>query len=108
MTPTQNLILLADSSTSFRDLLASMFTDFLAEKQLFSADTHKGATDSANGLMSKEDLCREFGISSTTLTEWMKKGFVPYLRYDRRVYFERSAVLEAGRRHTKYMHTKGK
>lgn len=108
MPQTQNLILLADSSESLRDLLASMFTDFLAEKQPFSANAPKGATDAPNGLMSKEDMCREFGISSTTLTEWMKKGFIPYLRYDRRVYFERSAVLEAGRRHTKYMHTKGK
>ena len=58
--------------------------------------------------MSKDDVCREFGISLTTLTEWMKKGLIPFLRFDRRVYFERAAILEAGRTHTKYKHSKGK
>jgi hypothetical protein len=99
MTQTQNLILLADSPESLRDLLASMFTDFLAANPPL---TPPPAPSTKKEFMTKEDVCHEFGISSTTATEWMKKGFLPYLRYDRRVYFERSAVIEAGRRHTKY------
>ncbi|WP_400193142.1 helix-turn-helix domain-containing protein [Hymenobacter sp. B81] len=57
--------------------------------------------------MSIPDVCREFGISKTTLSEWKNKGLVPFVRLGRRVYFERAAILEAGKRHTKYQHRKG-
>jgi hypothetical protein len=117
MTQAQNFILLADSPDSLRDLLAPMFTDFLTANLTGSLAANLTAPLATNPpvptvthkeFMTKEDLCLEFGISSTTATEWMKKGFIPFLRYDRRVYFERSAVIEAGRRHTKYTHSKSK
>ena len=95
MPQVQNLVLLADSLESLRALLSPLIAEAITANQT----TQPAASDA---LLSKEDVCREFGISNTTLTEWMKKGFMPFLRYDRRVYFERSAVLEAGRRHTKY------
>ncbi|MCC3152759.1 helix-turn-helix domain-containing protein [Hymenobacter sp. BT770] len=98
---TPNLAIVADSPESFRDLLRSIVAE------LFPANT-TASPAAPDGLMSKEEVCREFGISSTTLTEWMKKGLIPFLRYDRRVYFERAAILEAGRTHTKYKHSKGK
>lgn len=50
-------------------------------------------------LLSKAEVCQELGISLNTLTEWMKDGIVPYLRYGRRVYFERHRLLAAGRFH---------
>jgi hypothetical protein len=98
MPQAQHLVLLAESLESFSALLSPLIAEAFAANQ----HTQIAAPDP---LLSKEDVCREFGISNTTLTEWMKKGFMPYLRYDRRVYFERSAVLEAGRRHTKYQHS---
>jgi hypothetical protein len=50
-------------------------------------------------LLSKQELADEFGISLVTLTDWMKKG-LPFLRLHKRVYFERSKVLEIMRRQT--------
>lgn len=57
-------------------------------------------------LLTIEDVCREFGISKTTLSEWMKNDIVPFLRLGRRVYFERAQVVAAGRKHTKYQRGK--
>jgi hypothetical protein len=96
---TPNFAIVADSPESFRDLLLSIVAEILPANNVASSTA-------LNGLMSKEDVCREFDISLTTLTEWMKKGLIPFLRYDRRVYFERAAILEAGRTHTKYKHAK--
>jgi excisionase family DNA binding protein len=50
-------------------------------------------------LLTKEQVCHELGISANTLTEWMKDGTVPFLRYGRRVYFEWHQLLAAGRAH---------
>lgn len=50
-------------------------------------------------LATKEEVCQEFGISLNTLTEWMRDGTVPFLRYGRRVYFEWPRLLDAGRCH---------
>lgn len=54
-------------------------------------------TDPPKRLLTKEEVCREFTISLNTLTEWMKDGTVPFLRYGRRVYFEWPQLLAAGR-----------
>jgi len=51
----------------------------------------------AERLLTKEQVCHELGISLNTLTEWMKDGTVPFLRYGRRVYFEWHQLLAAGR-----------
>jgi hypothetical protein len=99
MSFTPHLAIVADSPESFRDLIRSVVAEFFpANPTVTSA--------APDGLMSKEDVCREFSITLTTLTEWMKKGLIPFLRFDRRVYFERAAILEAGRNHTKYKHFK--
>lgn len=50
-------------------------------------------------LLSKQELADELGISLVTLTVWMKKG-LPFLRLHKRVFFERSKVLEIMRRQT--------
>lgn len=50
-------------------------------------------------LLSKQELADELGISLVTLTDWMKKG-LPFLRLHKRVFFERSKVLEIMRRQT--------
>ena len=50
-------------------------------------------------LLSKQELADELGISLVTLTDWMKKG-LPFLRLRKRVFFERSKVLEIMRRQT--------
>lgn len=50
-------------------------------------------------LLSKQDLAAELGVSLVTLTDWMKKG-LPFLRLHKRVFFERSKVLEIMRRQT--------
>ena len=63
-------------------------------------------TPAIDHLLTKEQACREFGVSKTTLTEWMKAGIVPFIRLGRRVYLERDQVMAAGRSHTKYKRTK--
>jgi DNA-binding transcriptional regulator YhcF (GntR family) len=50
-------------------------------------------------LLSKRELAAEPGISLVTLTDWMKKG-LPFLRLHKRVFFERSKVLEIMRGQT--------
>ncbi|MDN5287695.1 MAG: hypothetical protein JWR38_3969 [Mucilaginibacter sp.] len=50
-------------------------------------------------LLSKQELADELGISLVTLTDWMKKG-LPFLRLHKRVFFERSKILEIMRRQT--------
>jgi predicted DNA-binding transcriptional regulator AlpA len=50
-------------------------------------------------LLSKQELAAELGISLVTLTDWMKKG-LPFLRLHKRVFFQRSEVLEVMRRQT--------
>ncbi|MBB5620966.1 hypothetical protein HDE69_002019 [Pedobacter cryoconitis] len=50
-------------------------------------------------LLSKQELAAELGISLVTLTDWMKKG-LPFLRLHKRVFFERSKVLEIMRQQT--------
>ena len=50
-------------------------------------------------LLSKQELADELGISLVTLTNWMKKG-LPFLRLHKRVFFERSKVIEIMRRQT--------
>jgi hypothetical protein len=45
-------------------------------------------------LLSKQELAAELGVSLVTLTDWMKKG-LPYLRLHKRVYFQKSEVLNA-------------
>lgn len=62
-------------------------------------DERAATTTPSKQLLTKEEVCQEFGISLNTLTEWMKEGTVPFLRYGRRVYFEWPCLLAAGRAH---------
>ena len=92
------LVILTDSPETFEELLLKTFAKMIAP----------GApkVDGPDALLTKTEACREFGISLTTLTEWQKNGTVPFIRLGRRIYFERSMVLEAGRKHTRYQHRK--
>lgn len=62
-------------------------------------DNRASSPTPSKQLLTKEEVCQEFGISLNTLTEWMKDGTVPFLRYGRRVYFEWASLLAAGRTH---------
>ena len=88
-----NVVIVAESADAFEQLLSE------AIKRALPAT---GSAQPVIQLHTKEEVCEEFGISLTTLTEWMKDGIVPFLRYGRRVYFERHSLLEAGRSHVKY------
>ena len=92
------LVILTDSPETFREFLRDTFAEMMVP----------GApkVDGPDSLLTKTEACREFGISLTTLTEWQKNGTVPFIRLGRRIYFERSMVLEAGRKHTRYQHRK--
>ena len=93
-----HVIILADSPETFEELFLKTFA------KMIPPGTSK--VDGPDSLLTKTDACREFGISLTTLTEWQKNGTVPFIRLGRRIYFERSMVLEAGRKHTRYQHRK--
>lgn len=95
----QNLVILADSPNTFRDLLRSTLLELLP-----SPTTNAAPVES---LMSMAEVCKELDISKTTLIAWKKNGLVPFVRLGHRVYFERSKVLDAGRRHSKYQTCKG-
>ena len=89
----QNLVILADSPSAFRELLRSTLLELLPTPS---------ATVTPDSLLSMADACEELGVSKTTLTEWKKNGIVPFVRLGRRIYFERAKVLDAGRSHAKY------
>ena len=102
----QNLLILADSPATFRDLLSDTLRELLpnATAQLTPALTSEGAA--AGKLLNMQEACETFGISKTTLTDWKKRGIVPFIRLGRRIYFERERVLEAGRTHQRYQHNR--
>ena len=90
-------IILADNPDAFRDMVRNTIAD------LFPQPTSPKESDQ---LLTIEEACAEFGISKTTLQEWKKRQIIPFLRLGRRIYFERSKLLEAGRGHTKYQRNK--
>ncbi|MCC2545473.1 helix-turn-helix domain-containing protein [Hymenobacter sp. BT175] len=96
-----NLLVLADSPESFRDLIRATLIELLPPALLQPA-----VAAPSDSLLTITEACREFGISKTTLTEWKKKGIVPFIRLGRRVYFERAAILDAGRTHQRYQQTR--
>jgi excisionase family DNA binding protein len=101
----QNLMILADSPASFRELLSETLRELLPimAGQLAPAVAPDGP---AGKLLTMREACEAFGISKTTLSDWKKRGLVPFVRLGRRVYFERERVLEAGRAHQRYQHTR--
>ena len=101
----QNLMILADSPATFRELLSDTLRELLPNVggQLAPAVAPEGA---GGKLLTMREACEAFGISKTTLSDWKKRGLVPFVRLGRRVYFERERVLEAGRAHQRYQHTR--
>jgi excisionase family DNA binding protein len=85
------LLVLADSPEAFRELLRATIAELLPVALPTTTNP------SADALLTTAEACREFGISKTTLSEWKKKGIVPFVRLGRRIYFERDKVLAAGR-----------
>lgn len=97
MTALNSLMLLADSPDTLREVLRPIIQELMLEALTAKSET------AADRLMTVEEVCNEFGITKTTLLQWRKDGKVPDIRLGgRRVYFERSAILEAGRAHAKY------
>ena len=90
-------IILADNPDAFQDMLRNTI------RELFPSPVSAKEPDQ---LLTIEEACAEFGISKTTLQEWKKRQIVPFLRLGRRIYFERSKLIEAGRSHTKYQRSK--
>ena len=101
----QNLLILADSPATFRELLSETLRELLpnAAAQLAPVVAPEGA---AGNLLTMQEACATFGISKTTLGDWKKRGIVPFIRLGRRIYFERERVLEAGRTHQRYQHNR--
>ena len=97
-----NFIVLTDQPEEFQQWLEDIINRAVAKA------TAGNMTLPQNGenLFTKEEACRQFGVSKTTLTQWMKAGIVPFIRLGRRVYLERDQVMAAGRSHTKYKRTK--
>lgn len=52
----------------------------------------------AEGWVGKKDTAAHLKISLRTLNEWMKKGFIPYIRIGRGLRFKLSEVDEAMKR----------
>lgn len=100
----QNLMILADSPATFRELLSETLRELLPHGTAQLTPTM--SSDGAGALLTMQEACTAFGISKTTLTDWKKRGIVPFIRLGRRVYFERERVLEAGRSHQRYQHNR--
>ena len=101
----QNLMILADSPATFRELLSETLRELMPNVAAHfpPAVAPEGA---ASKLLNMREACEAFGISKTTLTDWKKRGIVPFIRLGRRIYFERERVLEAGRTHQRYQHNR--
>ncbi|MHA1973115.1 MAG: helix-turn-helix domain-containing protein [Candidatus Hodarchaeales archaeon] len=46
-------------------------------------------------LLSTEEVCKIFNVSTVTLYKWKKKGLIPYYKVGRRVYFKNSEIIES-------------
>jgi len=100
-----NLLILADSPATFRELLGDTLRELLPS-MAGSLPPAFAPTEARESLMTMREACAAFGISKTTLTDWKKRGIVPFVRLGRRINFERERVLEAGRKHQRYQHNR--
>jgi excisionase family DNA binding protein len=50
---------------------------------------------------SKKQMAAHFNVSTRTIDEWMRKGYLPYFRIGRQVRFKKSDVDEAMNRNFK-------
>ncbi len=46
-------------------------------------------------LISRKQAAQLFQVSLVTLNDWAKKGFIPFYRMNRRVYYKKSEVLNS-------------
>lgn len=46
-------------------------------------------------LIKTEEACELLGVTKVTLLDWRKKGLVPFLKLNSRVYYKRSELLAA-------------
>ena len=97
-------MILADSPATFHELLSKALRELMPNAAAHL--TPAVAPEGAGKLLSMREACEAFGISKTTLTDWKKRGIVPFIRLGRRIYFERERVLEAGRAHQRYQHNR--
>jgi len=43
-------------------------------------------------IFDKNEVARMFSVTTVTITDWMKKGILPYIRMNHRVYFTKSDI----------------
>lgn len=98
----QTLVVLTDQPEEFQQWLEDIINRAVTKATAGNITL----SQTRENLFTKEEACRQFGVSKTTLTQWMKAGVVPFIRLGRRVYLERDQVMAAGRSHTKYKRTK--
>lgn len=46
-------------------------------------------------LLKRKDLAKLFGVSLVTINNWKKKGLLPFVRMNSRIFFKKSAVWAA-------------
>ena len=95
----RNLIIIAESKESFKSILS----EILSEIDFNSKIT---AHQEQDQLLTIEEAAQLLNVSKTTISEWKKNGIIPFIRLGKRVYFERSKLLQAGRNHEKYQRNK--
>jgi len=44
-------------------------------------------------LLTIKEVCEQFKISRTTLSNWRKKGLIEYIKIGRNIYFKKSAIM---------------
>ena len=52
----------------------------------------KTADDGGNGLMTREDVCKYLGVTSATLHNWNKRGYLESIHVGRLVRYRRADV----------------
>jgi len=71
--------------------LKTMLFEWLDEHQQ-SKSQQAPTNKDHDPLMTRSELARYFGVSTVTITDWMKRG-MPYLKMQGRVYFQKENVL---------------
>ena len=76
---------LADALTA----VATTLTEILTEKlRVIGQETErKVALKMADAMLTKQEIAKHFGITERTVENWMKSGYVPFLRIGRSVRF---------------------
>ncbi|MBE2188424.1 MAG: helix-turn-helix domain-containing protein [Desulfobulbaceae bacterium] len=86
-----SIILTQLNEEQIGQIVKDSLNTILAESNL----QNQNQTETKIELYTKDDIRKIFGVSLVTIHNWMKKGFLSYIKIGRRVYFKKQDINAA-------------